>query len=125
LADARKGVDMFKMESINVPVLGIIENMAYFSPEDMPDKKYYIFGKEGAKELAEQMDIKLLAEIPIVQSVREAADAGRPAILQNDTSIAKSFITLAKNVIAVIEKRNTNIKPTQVVKTTHSKGCSN
>ena len=125
LADARKGVDMFKMESINVPVLGIIENMAYFSPEDMPDKKYYIFGTDAAKELAEQMDIKLLAEIPIVQSVREAADAGRPAILQNDTSIAKSFITLAKNVIAVIEKRNTNIKPTQVVKTTHSKGCSN
>ena len=125
LADARKGVNMFQMESINVPVLGIIENMAYFTPEDMPNKKYYIFGKEGAKELAEQLNIELLAEIPIVQSVREAADAGRPAILQIDSPIAKSFLTLAKNVVAVIDKRNTKIKPTQAVKTTHSRGCSN
>jgi len=125
LADARKGVNMFLMESINVPVLGIIENMAYFTPEDMPNKKYYIFGKEGAKELAEQMNIELLAEIPIVQSVREAADAGRPAILQIDSPIAKSFLTLAKNVVAMIDKRNTKIKPTQAVKTTHSRGCSN
>ena len=124
LTDARKGVHMFQMESINVPVLGIIENMAYFAPEDMPNKKYYIFGKEGAKELAEQMNIELLAEIPIVQSVREAADAGRPAILQSDSPIAKSFITLAKNVVAVIDKRNTKIKPTQTVKTTHSRGWS-
>lgn len=125
LADARKGVNMFQMESIDVPVLGIIENMAYFSPEDMPNKKYYIFGKEGAKQLAQQMDIALLGEIPILQSIREAADAGRPAILQEDTLIAKSFINLAKNVAEAIDKRNTNIKPTQVVQTTHTKGCSN
>jgi len=124
LADARKGVNMFQMESINVPVLGIIENMAYFTPGDIPNKKYYIFGKEGAKELSEQINIELLAEIPIVQSVREAADAGRPAILQKDTEIAKSFINLAKNVVAVIDKRNANIKPTIAVETTHSKGCS-
>jgi len=125
LADARKGVNMFQMESINVPVLGIIENMAYFTPEDMPNKKYHIFGKEGAKELSEEMNIELLGEIPIVQSVREAADIGRPAVLQKDTEIAKSFINLAKNVVAVVEKRNDNIKPTIAVQTTHSKGCSN
>ena len=125
LADARKGVNMFQMENINVPVLGIIENMAYFTPEDMPNKKYHIFGKEGAKELSEEINIELLGEIPIVQSVREAADAGRPAVLQKDTEIAKSFINLAKNVVAVVEKRNTNIKPTIAVQTTHSKGCSN
>lgn len=125
LADARKGVNMFQMESINVPVLGIIQNMAYFTPQDIPNKKYYIFGKEGVKELSEQMHIELLGEIPLVQSIREAADAGRPAILQKDTEIAKSFIHLAKNVLAVIDKRNTNIKPTTAVKTTHSKGCSN
>ena len=88
-------------------------------------KKYYIFGKEGAKQLAQQMDIALLGEIPILQSIREAADAGRPAILQEDTLIAKSFINLAKNVAEAIDKRNTNIKPTQVVQTTHTKGCSN
>tara|TARA_E500000331_G_C17269459_1_gene718570 strand:+ start:807 stop:1928 length:1122 start_codon:yes stop_codon:yes gene_type:complete len=125
LADARKGVNMFGMESIDVPVLGIIENMAFFSTDDMPNKKYYIFGKEGAKQLAQQMDIALLGEIPILQSIREAADAGRPAILQKDTIIAKSFINLAKNVAEAIDKRNTNIKPTQVVQTTHTKGCSN
>ena len=116
---------MFGMESIDVPVLGIIENMAYFSPEDMPNKKYHIFGNEGAKQLAQQMDIALLGEIPILQSIREAADAGRPAILQKDTLIAKSFINLAKNIAEAIDKRNTNIKPTQVVQTSHTKGCSN
>ena len=125
LADARKGVNMFQMESINVPVLGVVENMAYFMPTELPNKKYYIFGKEGAKVLAEQMNIELLAEIPIVQSIREAADAGRPVVLQQDTEIAKSFINLAKNVLVVIDKRNANIKPTIAVKTTHSKGCSN
>ena len=125
LADARKGVNMFQMESIDVPVLGIIENMAYFSPEDMPNKKYYIFGKEGAKQLAEQLDIPLLGEIPILQSIRESADAGRPAILQKDTLIAKSFINLARNIVEAVNKRNINVQPTQVVQISHSKGCSN
>lgn len=124
LADAKKGINMFQMNSIDVPVLGIIENMAYFTPPDLPNKKYYIFGKEGVKELAKEMDIKLLAELPIVQSVREAADAGRPVILQKTTPIAKSFITLSENVITAINQRNKNAKPTQAVKTTHSKGCS-
>ena len=124
LADAKKGVAMFQQESIQVPVLGIVENMAYFTPEELPDNKYYIFGKEGAKGLAEQMDIELLAEIPIVQSIREAADAGRPAILQGATPIALELLKMSENIVSAIEKRNINFKPTESVKTTHSKGCS-
>ena len=124
LADARKGVNMFKMDSIDVPVLGIIENMAYFTSDDSPNKKHYIFGKEGAKALAEQMNIRLLAEIPILQSIREAADAGRPAVLQKNTYISKSFLNLAKDLIEVVNQRNINLEPTSVVKITHSKGCS-
>ena len=124
LADAKKGVAMFQQESIQVPVLGIIENMAYFTPEELPDNKYYIFGKEGAKGLAEQMEIDLLAEIPIVQSVREAADAGRPAVLQGATPIAIELLNMAKNVVTAIEKRNTTLAPTKAVELTNSKGCS-
>ena len=124
LADAQKGVNMFRMDSIDVPVLGMIENMSYFNPEELPDNKYYIFGKEGAKGLAEQMDIDLLAEIPIVQSIREAADAGRPAILQGATAIAIKLLNMAKNVVASIEKRNVALPPTSAVQTTHSAGCS-
>jgi len=124
LADAKKGVNMFRMDSIDVPVLGMVENMAYFTPDDMPNKKYYIFGKEGAKGLAEQMGIDLLAEIPIVQSVREAADAGRPAVLQGATPIAIELLNMAKNVVAAIEKRNTTLAPTKAVELTNSKGCS-
>jgi len=124
LADAQKGVNMFRMDSIDVPVLGMVENMSYFTPEELPDNKYYIFGKEGAKGLALQMDIDLLAEIPIVQSIREAADAGRPAILQGATPIAIELLNMAKNVVAAIEKRNVVLPPTSAVQTTHSAGCS-
>jgi len=124
LADAQKGVNMFRMASIDVPVLGMVENMSYFTPEELPGNKYYIFGKEGAKGLAVQMDIDLLAEIPIVQSIREAADAGRPAILQGATPIAIELLNMAKNVVASIEKRNVALPPTSAVKTSHSKGCS-
>ena len=124
LADAKKGVNMFRMDSIDVPVLGMVENMAYFTPEELPDNKYYIFGKEGAKGLAEQMDIDLLAEIPIVQSVREAADAGRPAILQGATPIALELLKMTKNIVASIKKRNVNLAPTKAVELTNSKGCS-
>ena len=124
LADAQKGVNMFRMDSIDVPVLGMIENMSYFTPEELPNNKYYIFGKEGAKGLAEQMDIDLLAEIPIVQSIREAADAGRPAILQGATPIAIELLNMAKHVVASIEKRNVALPPTSAVQTTHSAGCS-
>jgi ATP-binding protein involved in chromosome partitioning len=124
LADAKKGVNMFRMDSIDVPVLGIVENMAYFTPEELPNNKYYIFGKEGAKGLAEQMKIDLLAEIPIVQSLREAADVGRPAILQGATPIALELLKMTKNIVASIKKRNTNLAPTKAVKLTNSKGCS-
>ncbi|MEC9209036.1 MAG: Mrp/NBP35 family ATP-binding protein [Bacteroidota bacterium] len=124
LADAKKGVNMFQMESINVPVLGIVENMAYFTPEELPENKYYIFGKEGAKGLAEQMEIELLAQIPLVQSVREAADAGRPAVLQGATPIALELLNMTKNILTSINKRNTNLAPTKAVKLTNSKGCS-
>ena len=124
LADAKKGINMFRMDSIDVPVLGIIENMAYFTPEELPNNKYYIFGKEGVKGLAEQMKIDLLAEIPIVQSLREAADAGRPAVLQGTTPLAIELLKMAKNVVKAIEKRNTTLAPTKAVELTNSKGCS-
>ncbi len=124
LADAKKGVSMFKMESINVPVLGIIENMAYFTPKELPNNKYYIFGKDGAKGLAEQLEIDLLAQIPIVQSLREAGDAGRPAVLQGNTPLAIELLNMTKNIVSSINKRNANLAPTKVVELTHSKGCS-
>jgi len=124
LADAKKGVNMFQMDSIAVPVLGMVENMSYFTPEELPDNKHYIFGEGGAKGLAEQMGIDLLAEIPLVQSVREAADAGRPAVLQGATPVALELLNLAKNVVTAIEKRNVNLPPTSAVETTNEAGCS-
>ncbi len=98
LADAQKGVGMFQMPAINVPVLGIIENMAYFTPAELPENKYYIFGKNGAKALAEKLGVPLLAEIPLVQSICEAGDAGRPAVMQENTPQAIAFMQMAKNV---------------------------
>lgn len=118
LADARKGIDMFKLDSINVPVLGIIENMAYFTPAELPDNKYYIFGKEGAQQLAETMDVPFLGEIPLVQSIREAGDIGRPAVLQEDTPVAKAFQLIAHNTMESLEKRNEELEATKVVKIT-------
>lgn len=115
LADARKGVAMFQMPQINVPVLGLVENMAWFTPEELPENKYYIFGKEGAKGLAEQLQIPLLGQIPLVQSVREAGDAGRPAVLQETTPIAKALMEMAKNVAQQVAIRNATIAPTQKV----------
>ena len=96
LADARKGVAMFQQDNIQVPVLGIIENMAYFTPDELPENKYYIFGKEGAKNLAADLKIPFLGEIPIVQSIRESGDAGRPAALQTDTPLEEAFENLTK-----------------------------
>ena len=124
LADAEKGVNMFKMDSIDVPVLGIIENMSFFVTEENPDKKYFIFGKDGAKNLAEKLGVELLGQIPIVQSLREAADAGRPGVLQLNTEISNSFINLAKKVVLSIDERNANLPTTESVKITNMKGCS-
>jgi ATP-binding protein involved in chromosome partitioning len=124
LADARKGVSMFQMKEIDIPVLGIIENMSYFSPPDNTDKKYYIFGKSGAKLLSEDLNINLLAEIPIEQSIREASDGGRPAAMQTDTLAADIFQKLSKDIVSIIQKRNLNLPPTKRVEIEHSKGCS-
>ncbi|AXT62278.1 MRP family ATP-binding protein [Aquimarina sp. AD10] len=124
LADARKGVAMFQQDSINVPVLGIIENMAYFTPEELPNNKYYIFGKEGAKHLAEDIDVPFLGELPLVQSIREAGDVGRPAALQTATPIEKAFEELTKNVVQEVVNRNESLPPTEAIKITTMAGCS-
>lgn len=124
LIDARKAIGMFNLEQINVPVLGMIENMAYFTPEELPNNKYYIFGKEGMKDLAEQHNLPLLGQIPLVQSVREAGDAGRPAVLQETTPQAIAFNDFADNVITQINIRNIEKDPTKKVEITNMDGCS-
>ena len=133
LADAKKGVAMFNNESINVPVLGIIENMAYFTPEDtsgselaeqLPNNKYYIFGQEGAKNLAQDLQVPFLGEVPLVQSIREAGDYGRPAALQTATPLEKAFEELARNVVEETVKRNENLPPSEAIKITTMAGCS-
>ncbi len=124
LADARKGVAMFQQDSINVPVLGIIENMAYFTPEELPNNKYYIFGKEGAKNLAEDLNIPFLGGIPLVQSIREAGDVGRPAALQVASPLEAAFEELTKNVVQEVVRRNTALPPTEAIKITTMAGCS-
>ena len=124
LADARKGVAMFQQESINVPVLGIIENMAYFTPEELPNNKYYIFGKEGAKNLAEDLNVSFLGEVPLVQSIREAGDVGRPAALQTASPIEASFEEITRNVVQELVDRNKSLPPTEAIKITTMAGCS-
>ncbi|MFL2581574.1 MAG: P-loop NTPase [Flavobacteriales bacterium] len=116
LADAKKGVGMFQLENINVPVLGIVENMAYFTPAELPDSKYYIFGKEGGTQLAEQLGVKLLGQIPLVQSICEAGEAGRPAILQETTPQAIALKELVIEVDKATENRNRTLGPTKLVK---------
>ena len=124
LADAKKGVSMFLSEAINVPVLGIIENMAYFTPEELPNNKYYIFGKEGAKDLAEDLNVAFLGEVPIVQSIREAGDYGRPAALQTGSVIENVFDEITRNVVSEVVNRNENLDPTEAIKITTMAGCS-
>lgn len=118
LADARKGVNMFQMPNINVPVLGIIENMAWFTPEELPDNKYYIFGKDGAARLADQLDVPLLGQLPLIQSIRESGDVGRPAILQDGTVSKEAINGIISNFVAEVDRRNTALPPTQTVKIT-------
>ena len=124
LADAKKGVSMFLSEAINVPVLGIIENMAYFTPEELPNNKYYIFGKEGAKNLAEDLQVPFLGEVPLVQSIREAGDYGRPAALQTASVIEKVFEEITRNVVQETVSRNESLPPTEAIKITTMAGCS-
>jgi ATP-binding protein involved in chromosome partitioning len=124
LADAKRGVSMFQQENIMVPVLGIVENMSYFTPAELPDNKYYIFGKDGAKHLAADLDTALLGEIPLVQSIREAGDFGHPVALQDDTVLEQAFIDTAKNMLSQLVKRNEDLPPTEVVRITTMSGCS-
>lgn len=112
IADARKGIALFQLPQVNVPVLGLIENMAWFTPQELPENKYYIFGKDGVKHLAEELQLPLLAQLPLVQSVREAADAGRPAVLQENTPQALAFIEMAQNVAQQVAIQNAQVTET-------------
>lgn len=115
LADARKGIDMYRNEKVNVPILGLIENMAWFTPAELPENRYYLFGREGCKRLAEEMHVPLLAQIPIVQSICENGDQGTPAALDVETMTGQAFINLAQAVVTVTNRRNKEQAPTQIV----------
>jgi ATP-binding protein involved in chromosome partitioning len=117
LADAIKGISMFRGKAIDVPILGLVENMSWFTPDELPDKKYYIFGKDGCKKIAEKFDVPVLGQIPIVQSIREGGDSGIPPVIENKI-IGKSFKVLAENVIKRVEYRNKHMKPTKIVEIT-------
>lgn len=123
LADAKKGIAMFQQDSINVPVLGIVENMSYFSPAELPDNKYYIFGKKGAEYLAKDKEVPFLGGLPLVQSIREAADVGRPSVLQDQSSLAAHFDEITKKLVTQTLLRNKNLPPTKAVEITNLVGC--
>lgn len=115
LADAKKGIDMYSNEKVNVPILGLVENMAWFTPAELPNNKYYIFGKDGVKNLADEMKCPLLAQIPIVQSICENGDKGAPSATQIDTITGQSFLNLAQAVVTVVNRRNKEQAPTKIV----------
>ena len=115
LADARKGINMFTNDKVNVPILGLVENMAWFTPAELPENKYYLFGKEGAKKLAEEMNVLLLGQIPIVQSICEGGDKGTPVALDENTVTGRAFLALAASVVRQVDKRNVEMAPTKIV----------
>ena len=115
LADARKGIDMYRNDKVNVPILGLIENMAWFTPAELPENRYYIFGKEGCKQLAEEMQEPLLAQIPLIQAVCESGDQGEPAATKVDTMTGQAFINLAQAVVTVVNRRNREQPKTKIV----------
>lgn len=115
LADARKGIDMYRNDKVNVPILGLVENMAWFTPKELPDNKYYIFGKDGCKNLAQEMGCPLLAQIPIVQSICESGDEGKPSALDADSATGQAFINLAQAVVTVMNLRNKDLPKTKIV----------
>lgn len=118
LADARKGVDMYTNDKVNVPVLGLVENMAWFTPAELPDHKYYIFGRDGGRQLAEELGVPLLGQIPLVQSICESGDRGEPAALDPSTPIGHAFLRLAAAVVRRVDRRNVEREPTQIVQVT-------
>ena len=115
LADARKGIDMYQNEKVNVPILGMVENMAWFTPAELPENKYYIFGKEGCKKLAEELNIPLLAQIPLVESICEDGDKGMPAACHPETITGQAFLTLAQAVTTMVNRRNKEKPKTKIV----------
>ena len=117
LADARKGIDMYRNDKVNVPILGLVENMAWFTPAELPENRYYIFGKEGCKRLADEMGVPLLAQIPLVQGICDSGDAGEPVATRIDTMTAQAFINLAQAVVTVVNRRNKEQPKTKIVKT--------
>lgn len=117
LADARKGLNMYTNEKVNVPILGLVENMSWFTPAELPDNRYYIFGREGVKQLAEETGYPLLAQIPLVQSVCESGDAGTPAVLDPSTPTGNAFLQLAARVVTQTDKRNAEQAATRIVET--------
>lgn len=116
LADARKGIDMYTNDKVNVPILGLVENMAWFTPAELPENRYYIFGKEGCKKLAEEVGCPLLAQIPVVQGICEGGDDGKPAALDAETITGSAFLSLAQAVVTMVNKRNKELDPTRIVK---------
>ncbi len=124
LADAKKGVAMFQQKNIKIPVLGIIENMSYFTPAELPENKYYIFGQDGAKNLAQDIDTSFIGEVPLVQSIRESGDIGRPVALQENTVLEKAFNDITKNMLTQLLVRNKELPETEIVKITTMSGCS-
>lgn len=115
LADARKAFSMFQQKDINVPILGLIENMSWFTPEELPENKYYIFGKEGGKKLAADSNVIMLGQIPLVQGIREGGDTGNPVALNGDSVVGKAFDDLARSVAQQVAIRNANLQPTKIV----------
>lgn len=115
LADARKGIDMYRNDKVNVPILGLVENMAWFTPAELPEARYYLFGREGVKRLAEEMQVPLLGQIPIVQSICESGDEGEPIAVHADSPVGNAFRQLARAVAAETERRNQQLPPTSIV----------
>jgi ATP-binding protein involved in chromosome partitioning len=115
LADARKGIDMYRNDKVNVPILGLVENMAWFTPAELPENKYFIFGKDGCKNLAKEMNVPLLAQIPIVQSICESGDAGEPAAVKVDTASGQAFLAFAQAVVTETNRRNREKAATKIV----------
>ena len=116
LADARKGIDMYRNEKVNVPILGLVENMAWFTPAELPNNRYYIFGREGCKQLAEEMKLPLLAQIPLVQGICDSGDKGQPVATKVDTMTGQAFLNLAQAVVTVVNRRNKEMPKTKIVK---------